>query len=59
MKECIGRDREEWRAVLDDELQSLYKRGAVHEVDQALDGREILQMKMVVALKPVPDSLSL
>ena len=56
IKNSIGKQRENWRIALLNELQSLYEKDAVHAVTHVPRGAKILPMKGVGTLKPVKNS---
>ena len=50
----IGKDRQQWHLALESELQSLRDTGAIETVTHVPRGKQILPMKVVLTLKPIP-----
>ena len=54
MRDSIGKDRQHWHLALEAELQSLRDTGAIETVTHVPRGKQVLLMKVVLTLKPVP-----
>ena len=54
VRNSIGKDRQQWQVALESELQSLRDTGAIQTVPHVPHGKQILPMKVVLTLKPVP-----
>ena len=54
VRNSIGKDRQQWQLALESELQSLRDIGAIETVKHAPHGKQVLPMKVVLTLKPVP-----
>ena len=54
MRNSIGKDRQQWHLALESELQSLRDTGAIETVTHVPRDKQILPMKVVLTLKPVP-----
>ena len=54
VKNSIGKDRAAWKLALEGELNSLQETGAVVKVKHVPRGVQVLPMKVVLTLKPVP-----
>ena len=54
VRNSIGKDRAQWKFALETELNSLMEIGAIHRVKHAPKGVQVLPMKVVLTLKPVP-----
>ena len=54
VRNSIGKDRQQWQLALESELQSLRDTGAIQTVPHVPHGKQILPMKVVLTLKPVP-----
>ena len=54
VRNSIGKDRQQWQLALESELQSLRDTGAIEPVKHVPKGKQILPMKVVLTLKPVP-----
>ena len=54
VRDSIGKDRQQWHLVLEAELQSLRDTGAIETVTHVPRGKQVLPMKVVLTLKPVP-----
>ena len=56
VRAAMGEDREEWKAAMEDEVQALYRKDAVHECPEELltqaQRQKNLPMKAVATLKP-------
>ena len=50
----IGKDREQWKLALENELQSSKDTGAIEPVEHVPRGKQVLRMKAVLTLKPMP-----
>ena len=58
VRHSIGKDRQQWCLALDSELQSLNDIGAIQTVQHVPHGKQVLPMKVVLTLKPVPGVLT-
>ena len=58
VRHSIGKDRQQWSLALESELQSLRDSGAVQTVQHVPRGKQVLPMKVVLTLKPVPGVLT-
>ena len=56
VRNSIGKDRAQWKLVLEAEYNSLLETSAVWPVRHVPKGAEVLPMKMVLTLKPIPGS---
>ena len=54
VRSSIGKDRQQWHLALESELQSLRDTGAIEAVTHVPRGKQILPMKVVLTLKPIP-----
>ena len=54
VRNSIGKDRQQWALALESELQSLRDTGAIEIVKHVPRDKQILPMKVVLTLKPVP-----
>ena len=54
VRDSIGKDRQQWHLALEAELQSLRDTGAIATVTHVPRGKQVLPMKVVLTLKPVP-----
>ena len=54
VRNSIGKDRQQWHLALESELQSLRDIGAIETVKHVPRGKQVLHMKVVLALKPAP-----
>ena len=54
VRNSIGKDRALWKLALESELNSLIETGSIHKVRHVPKGVQVLPMKMVLTLKPVP-----
>ena len=54
VRHSIGKDRQQWHLALASELQSLRDTGAIQTVQHVPRGKQVLSMKVVLTLKPVP-----
>ena len=54
VRQSIGTDRAQWKLALESELQSLRETGAIEPVEHVPCGKQVLPMKAVLTLKPVP-----
>ena len=54
VRNSIGKDRQQWKLALESELQSLRDSGAIESVTHVPRGKQILPMKVVLTLKPIP-----
>ena len=54
VRNSIGKDRQQWQLALESELQSLRDTGAIETVTHVPRGKQVLPMKVVLTLKPVP-----
>ena len=54
MSDSIGKDRQQWFLALESELQPLKETGAIQTVQHVPRGKQVLPMKVVLTLKPVP-----
>ena len=53
-RQSIGKDREQWKLASESELQSLKDIGAIEPVEHVPRGKQVLPMKAVLTLKPMP-----
>ena len=58
VKQFIGKDRQQWCLALESELQSLKDTGAIQTVQHVPHGKQVLPMKVVLTVKPVPGVLT-
>ena len=58
VRQSIGKDRQQWCLALESELQSLKDVGASQIVQHVPHGKQVLPMKVVLTLKPVPGVLT-
>ena len=58
VRHSIGKDRQQWCLALESELQSLKDTGAIQTVQHVPRGKQVLPMKVVLTLKPVPGVLT-
>ena len=58
VRQSIGKDRQQWCLALESELQSLKDTGAIQTVQHVPHGKQVLPMKVVLTLKPVPGVLT-
>ena len=54
VRQSIGKDRQQWKLALESELQSLKDTGAIEPVQHVPRGKQVLPMKAVLTLKPMP-----
>ena len=54
VRNSIGKDRQQWQLALEAELQSLRDSGAIEAVTHVPRSKQVLPMKVVLTLKPVP-----
>ena len=54
VRNSIGKYREQWKLASELELHSLKSSGAIHAVNHVPRGAQVLPMKVVLTLKPVP-----
>ena len=54
VRQSIGKDREQWKLALENELQSSKDTGAIDPVEHVPRGKQVLPMKAVLTLKPMP-----
>ena len=54
VRNSIGKDRQQWQFDLEVELQSLRDTGAIESVTHRPRGKQVLPMKVVSTLKPIP-----
>ena len=54
VRNSIGKDRQQWHLALASELQSLRDTGAIETVTHVPRDKQILPVKIVLTLKPVP-----
>ena len=54
VRNSIGKDRQQWQLALESELQSLRDTGAIETDKHVPHGKQVLPMKVVLTLKPVP-----
>ena len=54
VRNSIGKDRQQWHLALESELQSLRDIGAIETVTHVPRNKQILPMKVVLTLKPIP-----
>ena len=54
VRHSIGKDRQQWHLALESELQSLRDIGAIQTVQHVPRGKQVLPMKVVLTLKPLP-----
>ena len=54
VRNSIGKDRQQWQLALEAELQSFRETGTIEEVNHIPRGKQVLPMKVVLTLKPMP-----
>ena len=55
VRNSIGKDRADWKITLEGEYNSLMSNAAVFPVPHVPRGAQVLPMKMVLTLKPIPE----